>query len=273
VLFRSPCPDTRYRHDALSSAFDPNRGGGARLYAGCAAGRGSSALDRQGIRRENAAGRAARRPHRKRWTAQQPFVFRGAADRPATGRFPAPNSAAARAGRQSGGARVLCHHDRELFRPFPRSILGGRQDSHRDLQDRIAVAARKRKHRRHDRPVPVAAPDRRCRRSRRQMAATTGALSSHIPSGGLDRAGRKASRAARQERRLLACPGGQILPGSGAFAREPFVCALAEAAGRPPRLGRRTPCEPGVARQTCRRGRVYGELARRCLAGKKRCFA
>jgi hypothetical protein len=54
----------------------------ARLYAGCAADRGSGAVDRQGIRRESAAGRAARRPHRKRWTAQQPFVFRDAADRP-----------------------------------------------------------------------------------------------------------------------------------------------------------------------------------------------
>ena len=29
---------------------------------------------------------------------------------------------------------------------------------------------------------------------------------------------------------------------------------------------------PGVAGQTCRRGRVPGELARRCLAGKKDCF-
>lgn len=37
--------------------------------------------------------------------------------------------------------------------------------------------------------------DLRCRRSGRQMAAAPGALSPHVPSGGLDGAGRKASRA------------------------------------------------------------------------------
>ena len=38
--------------------------------------------------------------------------------------------------KQSGIARWLRHRDRKLFRPLPRSFLGGRQNSHRDFQDR-----------------------------------------------------------------------------------------------------------------------------------------
>ena len=210
-------------------------------------------MDRQGIRGKSTADRAARRAYGKRWPAKSPFVRRRAAtERFATGRFPAPNSEAASARRQSGGARRLRNHGHELFWSPPRSDLGRRQHSHRDLPRHLEFAAGSRKHRRQDRHLPFAAPHRRFRRSRRAMAGTAGALSPHFPSGGLGRSRCRASGAAGPGRGLLACPGRQSLPESGTFARQPVVGAVAEAAGRPARASRRSPREPGVAPQICR---------------------
>ena len=71
------------------------------------------------------------------------------------------------------------------------------------------------------------------------------------------------------EARRSGSPGRAKPTGNGGFAREPVVGAVAEAAGRPARAPRRSPREPGVAPQICRRGRGSGKSSERCLARKK----